>query len=324
MDQSAAATMLANRLEKNSRHLSKWLKRENIDCYRLYDADIPEFAFAIDVYRDTNNSTWVHTQEYAPPKNVDSEKAQTRLKIATEVIKDRLNVDDDHLFIKTRRRQKGIQQYEKIADTKDFIQIQENGNLFWVNFSDYLDTGLFLDHRITRNLLTSLMQQTSGEKNFLNLFSYTGSASVYAAKGGAKTTTVDMSKTYLNWAKRNMASNGFTSTEHQFIQQDCLQWLANKYHRQQYDLIFLDPPSFSTSKRMKSTFDVQNDHVQIIRHATQLLKPNGVLIFSNNLRSFKMAKEQLKHLNVENISRQTLSKDFERNPKIHNCWKIRR
>lgn len=324
MDTHQAAQMLANRLKKNEKHLAKWRKREHVSCYRVYDADIPEFAFAIDIYQDIHDVRWVHAQEYEPPKKIDSAKAQARLDIALTTIKNTLKVDDEHLFSKTRRRQKGLHQYEKIAAKKDFIQVQESDLLFWVNFSDYLDTGLFLDHRTTRNFLTQLMHQQSGEKSFLNLFAYTGSATVYAAKGGAlKTTTVDMSNTYLDWAKRNMSSNGYKGINHQFIQSDCLQWLAQP-HAQKYDLIFLDPPSFSTSKRMKQTFDVQKDHVEIIRYASQLLKENGILIFSNNLRSFKMDTDKLPHLKIENISRQTLTKDFERNPKIHNCWKIKK
>ena len=325
MTQNDTAQMLANRLKKNLKHLAKWRKREHVDCYRLYDADIPEFALAIDIYTDVNNETWAHVQEYEAPKHIDAKKVKERLDNALLAIKDALSIGDAHLHLKVRQQQKGLKQYEKVDSQKQFIQVQENGNLFWINLTDYLDTGLFLDHRTTRKLLTTLLQNMNGEKSFLNLFAYTGSATVYAAKGGAtQTTTVDMSNTYLNWAKRNLHSNGFTGDQHEFIQSDCLQWLQSPAYRKKYDLIFLDPPSFSTSKRMKSSFDIQRDHVSLIRDAVKLLKPEGVLVFSNNLRTFKMAKEELEELNITNISHQTLPNDYARNPKIHNCWKITR
>jgi 23S rRNA (guanine2445-N2)-methyltransferase / 23S rRNA (guanine2069-N7)-methyltransferase len=190
-----------------------------------------------------------------------------------------------------------------------------------VNFEDYLDTGLFLDHRVTRAMLAEL----ADGRRFLNLFAYTGSASVYAARGGAaSTTTIDMSNTYLDWARRNMALNGFTGTAHEFIQANCLEWLDHTAGTRRYELIFLDPPSFSASKRMNGTFDVQRDHVALIRKTVRLLDGDGMLIFSNNLRRFRMDRDALADLIIEDISRATLPKDFERNPRIHNCWKIRR
>jgi len=308
--------MFSNRLKKNSKHLSRWLRKENIHCYRLYDADIPEYALAIDVYE--GKQKWVHVQEYQAPKTIDPEKASHRLHEATETLIDLLNIAPKQCFIKTRRQQKGKSQYEKLGDQQFFHEVIENENRLWVNFEDYLDTGLFLDHRTTRCLLSTMSQG----KRFLNLFAYTGSATVHAASGGAlSTTTVDMSKTYLDWAKRNMSLNQFNSPAHQYIQANCIEWLENQ--SSQYDLIFLDPPSFSTSKRMKSTFDVQRDHVGLIKNTVKLLDNNGVLIFSNNLRHFKMDHQAFHNLKIDDISKQTLPKDFERNPRIHNCWRIR-
>ena len=214
--------MLANRLSKNLNHLSKWLKRESITCYRLYDADIPEYAVAVDIYQDIHQTRWVHVQEYAAPKSVDTTLAKQRLQDALSTIAVCLDVEPEKIFLKIRQQQKGSAQYEKLAKEGDFHEVIEGGNRFLVNFKDYLDTGLFLDHRITRALLAEL----ATGKNFLNLFAYTGSGTVYASKGHAKTTTtVDMSKTYLEWAKRNMALNGFIGSGHRFIQANCLEWL---------------------------------------------------------------------------------------------------
>ena len=317
---SENAQMLANRLQKNLKHLSKWVKRENIHCYRLYDADIPEYAIAIDIYQVNTpvETLFVHVQEYDAPKTIDAGKAQLRLNESLEVIKQVLKVSEDQIFLKIRKQQKGKAQYEKLDSQKQFYQVVEGGNQFLVNFRDYLDTGLFLDHRITRAMLSEL----SKNRDFLNLFAYTGSASVYAARGGAtSTTTVDMSKTYLDWSQKNMALNGFTGNQHHYIHTDCTLWLKQP-HTQKYGLIFLDPPSFSTSKRMQNTFDVQRDHVALIKNCSKLLVKDGILIFSNNLRNFKLELNALSEFNIKDISRQTLPPDFERNPKIHHCWKL--
>ncbi len=315
---SEGATMFANRLRKNEKNLQRWRKQEDIHAYRLYDADMPEYAVIIDVYEGAER--WVHVQEYQAPKSVDAEKARFRLKEAMGVIAEELQVDESHLYFKLRKQQKGKAQYEKLGESKHFHEIEEYGCRFLVNFQDYLDTGLFLDHRPIRRLIS----EHAAGKDFLNLFAYTGTASVYAARGGARsTTTVDMSNTYLEWAQRNMHLNGFGGKHHQFIQEDCLQWLAQAPQRQRYNLIFLDPPSFSTSKRMEQTFDVQRDHVMLIRQALQRLAPGGLLIFSNNLRSFKLDSVALAELEIKDISRQTIPKDFERNSKIHQCFLIR-
>ncbi len=313
------AEMLANRLRKNLKELGRWAKREGVSCYRLYDADMPEYAFAIDLYQ--GEQRWVHVQEYEAPKSVDEKKARQRLREAMAVIPQVLELPHENVYFKVRKRQKGSAQYSKQASEKQFFEIEEKGCRFWVNFADYLDTGLFLDHRITRRFVGEM----AAGKSFLNLFAYTGSATVYAAKGGAKSTlTVDMSNTYLDWAKRNMALNGFDDDTHQFVQADCLEWLekGGVYKRQTFDLIFLDPPTFSTSKRMSEAFDVQRDHKRLIELAMALLSAQGVLVFSNNFRKFKLDPELELQFAVDNISSKTLPRDFKRNPRIHSCWRI--
>ncbi len=317
-ERGEGAKMLANRLVKNEKHLSKWRKREGISCYRLYDADLPEYAVAVDVYE--GERCWVNVQEYEAPKSIDPKSARRRLREALGVIPEVLDVPQDQVFFKVRRQQKGAAQYERLAEHRRFFEVGEHGLRFLVNFEDYLDTGLFLDHRDTRRLVGEL----AAGKRFLNLFAYTGTASVYAASGGAvSTTSVDLSNTYLDWARRNLALNGFSGPQHELIQADCLRWVEQAAGRRRFGVVFLDPPSFSTSKRMTATLDVQRDHVALIRATLRLLEPDGVLVFSNNLRRFRMELDALSDLVVENITAATLPKDFARNPHIHGCWKIR-
>lgn len=316
---SEGAEMFANRLKKNLKKLGKWAERNDISCYRVYDADLPEFALAVDLYR--SDQTRVHVQEYEPPNSVDQRKADTRLAAALAEIPKVLQISPDQVYFKIRRKQKSTDQYQKLDTEGQFHIVQEGGCLFYVNLENYLDTGLFLDHRPIRLML----QQQSRGKRFLNLFAYTGSATVHAAAGGAKSTTsIDLSKTYLDWAQRNMALNKMQGAHHTFIQADCRAWLAEqaKLKQQQYDLIFLDPPTFSNSKRMQHNFDVQQDHAELINHAAGLLAPSGILYFSTNFRRFKMDKEALAHLILDDISRTTIPEDFARNPKIHYCWRI--
>jgi len=319
---SEGAQMFVNRLRKNLKNLGKWAERERITCYRLYDADLPEYAVAVDLYR--GEKLWVHVQEYQAPKPVDPDKAAQRLQEALAVLPEVLGIPREQLFFKVRRKQKGSAQYEKLADTRHFHEVQEGNCRLLVNFSDYLDTGLFLDHRPTRQLL----EEQAREKSFLNLFAYTGAATVHAAVGGARsTTTVDMSKTYLEWARRNMALNGFRGKAHHFIQADCTAWLEKEAKRpspQRYDLIFLDPPTFSSSKRMEESFDIQRDHVALLHNAATLLADGGLLVFSNNFRRFKLDEAALAELRIEEISARSIPKDFARNPHIHRCWLIRR
>jgi len=312
-----ASEMLVNRLRKNLRHLGKWARREGVTCYRLYDGDLPEYALAVDLYEG-----WAHVQEYAAPATVDPAKAEARLADALAAIPNAVGIPADRVILKIRRRQKGLAQYERQATTDQFHEVHEGGLRFLVNLADYLDTGLFLDHRPTRALIRGLI---SGGR-FLNLFAYTGTASVSAAAGGAAaTTTVDMSSVYLDWARRNMALNGFTEGRaHRFVRADCLAWLATP-REERYHVIFLDPPTFSNSKRMgEATFDVQRDHVGLIQAAAKLLARDGILLFSNNFRHFKMSRAGLPDLAIEDISHATIPPDFQRNLRIHNCWRITR
>uniref|UniRef100_UPI003F69579F bifunctional 23S rRNA (guanine(2069)-N(7))-methyltransferase RlmK/23S rRNA (guanine(2445)-N(2))-methyltransferase RlmL n=1 Tax=Methylophaga sp. TaxID=2024840 RepID=UPI003F69579F len=309
--------MFANRLKKNIKHLAKWARKNDLSSYRVYDADLPDYAFAIDMYGDQ-----VHVQEYAPPKQIDPLKAIERLKEAMQLIPETLDVPVKNVVLKVRQKQRGTQQYETQASQNQRFEVTENGLKFWVNLTDYLDTGLFLDHRDTRQML---LEKASG-KDFLNLFSYTGSATVYAAAGQAKSTTsIDMSNTYLSWAEDNMRLNLFKGDSHHFIRANCLEWLqAAQQQEQRYGLIFLDPPTFSNSSRMEGIFDIQRDHVSLIKMASKLLTPTGELIFSTNRSDFKLSSEQLEALglSVSNISQQTIPKDFERSKKIHQCWLI--
>jgi 23S rRNA (guanine2445-N2)-methyltransferase / 23S rRNA (guanine2069-N7)-methyltransferase len=320
-DSNLDAVDFTNRLQKNLKKLSAWKNKNNITCYRVYDADLPEFAVAIDVYQ--GKETWVNVQEYEPPKSIDPHKANQRLAgLLTEIPKV-LATPSDHVFLKIRRKQKNTDQYQKLGGQGHFHVIEENGCKLQVNFEDYLDTGLFLDHRPIRLII----QHQAQGKRFLNLFAYTGSATVHAAVGGAKaTTTVDMSNTYIDWSKANMALNQ-TLGQHEFIQADCLEWLdeeSKQPYPRQYDLIFLDPPTFSNSKRMDEVFDIQKDHTLIINQAARLLAPNGVLYFSTNFRRFNLDKEALSALRIEDITAKTIPEDFIRNPKIHYCWRIQR
>lgn len=342
---AGGAEMFANRLRKNLKNLGRWARQSGVSCYRLYDADLPEYAVAVDLYQGEDKSAgsglgcaeggpksepqgrgeqklWVHVQEYEAPSTVDPAKAESRLIEALAAIQAVLEIPPPQIFLKVRRRQKGTAQYEKQAESGRFHAVEEGGFKFWVNFEDYLDTGLFLDHRLTRRLI----QERADGKSFLNLFAYTGTATVYAAKGGASsTTTVDMSRTYLDWARRNLELNGIQGERHELIQADCLDWLDDAVHDSwRYDLIFLDPPTFSSSKRMKGTLDIQRDHVELIRRCMSLLAPGGVLVFSTNHRKFRLDMQALADLRVEDITRKTIPKDFERNPRIHYCWTIGR
>ncbi|MDG0804022.1 bifunctional 23S rRNA (guanine(2069)-N(7))-methyltransferase RlmK/23S rRNA (guanine(2445)-N(2))-methyltransferase RlmL [Pectobacterium brasiliense] len=302
----------ANRLRKNLRKLEKWAKQQGIECYRLYDADLPEYNVAVDRY-----GSWVVVQEYAPPKTVDAQKARQRLFDVINATLSVLELPSNRLVLKTRERQKGKNQYEKLAQKGDFLLMEEFGAKLWVNLTDYLDTGLFLDHRIARKMLGEM----SRGKDFLNLFAYTGTASVHAGLGGARsTTTVDMSRTYLEWAEKNLRVNGLTGRQHRLIQADCLSWLHNA--NEQFDVIFIDPPTFSNSKRMEESFDVQRDHLALMKDLKRLLRRGGTIMFSNNKRGFQMDTAGLTALglNAKEITAQTQSQDFARNRQIHNCW----
>ena len=304
----------ANRLRKNIKKLEKWAKQSNIECYRLYDADLPEYNVAVDRYGD-----WVVIQEYAPPKTVDANKARQRLFDVISATLSVLEIPANRLVMKTRERQKGKNQYQKLGEKGDFFEVQEFDARLLVNLTDYLDTGLFLDHRLARQMLGKM----SAGKDFLNLFAYTGTASVHAGLGGAKTTTtVDMSRTYLEWAERNLRLNGLTGRQHRLMHADCLSWLRDS--DEQFDVIFIDPPTFSNSKRMEDDFDVQRDHMMLMQNLKRLLRRGGTIMFSNNKRGFKMDLDGIAALGLQaqEITQKTLSQDFARNRQIHNCWLV--
>ena len=308
---SEGGQMFANRLQKNLKQLGKWARREHITCYRVYDADMPEYSLAVDLYQG-----WVHVQEYAAPRSVDPEKAQARLFDALAAIPQTLGVDQSKVILKRRERQTGTRQYERQNTQGQFTEVSEGGVKLLVNLTDYLDTGLFLDHRPMRMRI----QREAAGKRFLNLFCYTATASVHAAKGGARSTTsVDLSKTYLDWARRNLSLNGY-SDKNRLEQGDVMAWL--QANREQYDLIFIDPPTFSNSKRMEGVFDVQRDHVELLDLAVARLAPGGVLYFSNNFRKFQLDEHLLERYAIEEISAQTIDPDFARNTKIHRAWRI--
>lgn len=306
----------ANRLAKNIKKIEKWAKQNGLEAYRLYDADLPDYNLAVDRYADH-----IVVQEYAAPKNIDEQKARQRLLDAVSATLYVTGIETNKLVLKVRQKQKGTHQYEKLANKGDYFYVNEYGAKLWVNLTDYLDTGLFLDHRLTRKMVGEMAKG----KTFLNLFAYTGSATIHAALNGAKsTTTVDMSNTYLNWAEQNLDLNDLNGKQHRIIQADCLQWLTEC--RERFELIFVDPPTFSNSKRMENSWDVQRDHISLMQQLKRILTDDGTIIFSNNKRGFKMDFDGLVKLglNAENISHKTLPLDFERNPHIHNCWIIKK
>lgn len=316
----SGATMFGNRLRKNMRHLRRWTVREDIHCYRLYDGDLPEYAVAIDLYED-----WAHVQEYAAPASVDPVRARRRLKEVMATVPQVLEVPAEQVVLKVRRPQLGTDQYQRQGWEGRMMEVREGGLRFLVNLTDYLDTGLFLDHRLVRRLIRDL----ATGRRFLNLFAYTGSATVYAAAGGAvSTTSVDLSSTYLDWAQRNLALNGLSGPKHQFVRADCREWLTRAATQvgscgtPVYDLVLLDAPTFSNSKSMSGTLDIQRDHADLIRDAVRILAPEGVLIFSTNCRRFKLDAAINRRFAATDISKQTIPPDFARNPRIHACYRI--
>jgi len=311
---------ILNRLKKNFKHLKRWANKNNIQAYRVYDADIPEYSAAIDIYGD-----WVHVQEYQAPSTIELGKARHRFDLLVDVIPEVLGVTKNKIIVKTRRQQKGLSQYEKQSNERNQFTIEEYGLKFYINLTDFLDTGLFLDHRLTRQLIFDKVKAYGKDVEFLNLFSYTSSVSVYAAAAGARTTSVDMSNTYINWTKHNFQNNDLISDKHEFIKADCLQWLDKALDQpKKYKLIFIDPPTFSNSKTMEQVFDVQKDHEALLHAAMQLLEEGGELVFSNNFRKFKLAQSLTEAYQVKDISASTIPEDFKRNQKIHRCYTLKR
>jgi 23S rRNA (guanine2445-N2)-methyltransferase / 23S rRNA (guanine2069-N7)-methyltransferase len=321
-----SVTPLINRLTKNAKHLQRWSKRNGVSCYRLYDADLPEFSFALDVYQSeiSPSTHWYHMQEYQAPKLIDADKAEARIELAKQAVRQVFEINDTMLYCKTKKRQRGSQQYEKQDNQGELFQVREGQASLLVNLSDYVDSGLFLDHRLTRKRVFDI----SKNRAVLNLFCYTGSVGVQAALGGASlVSNVDMSATYLKWARENHAINQLDDeSRYQFLRADVVELLHNPARfgiEKLYDLIFLDPPSFSNSKKMQQTFDVQRDHQNMIEQSMRLLNKGGLLLFSTNKKGFKLSDSLSSQYAVVDISRETISEDFKRRPGIHRCWEIR-
>ena len=309
-------SMIYNRLVKNKKKLKNYLKTYNIQAYRLYNKDIPEFPYIIDIY-DQNAIVYdkgnkINSEDQELIKKTEENKAGI-----VDVLTQLMKVPRENIIFKNREVKKGRSQYEKLARIGESLVVEEGALKFKVNLLDYLDTGLFLDHRPLRQKLCKI----SESKTVLNLFAYTGSLSVAAAHGGGKTTTVDMSKTYIEWAKENFILNELTEGEHHFIQMDVLKYIKDL--KKKFDIILLDPPSFSNSKRMDETFDVQRDHTFLIQTLMKKLNKGGTLIFSNNNRKFKLDESIEKIYSVRNISEESIPQDF-RDKKIHVCFEIKK
>ena len=310
---SEAAAGLRNRIEKNLKHLRPKMKRDGIECFRAYDADLPDYAAAIDVYADH-----LHIQEYQAPKTIPEDTAQKRLRELVRVAAEVFATPPERIAIKTRMKRGRLEQYGRHDDRGHAMTVHEGGLKFEVNLFDYLDTGLFLDHRPLR----AKVRELARGKRFVNLFCYTGAVTVYACAGGAATTvSVDLSNTYLDWAERNLALNGLGHASDRLVQGDALSWIVND--RGEYDLIYVDPPTFSNSKRAED-FDVQADHVRLLQACAARLAPGGLILFSNNNRRFKIDREALADLDIRDITPATIPPDFARDAKIHHCFEIRR
>jgi 23S rRNA (guanine2445-N2)-methyltransferase / 23S rRNA (guanine2069-N7)-methyltransferase len=318
---SDGASMVANRLRKNLKRLKSWRERNAIGCYRLYDADLPEYSAAVDIYQEAGgeNRQFLHVQEYAAPDSIPEADVKRRFGELLHALHDVFPIPRERVVVKTREKGKGGSKYGRTGEQGEFFAVAEGAARLWVNLRDYLDTGLFLDHRPLR---LRLAREAKG-KRVLNLFCYTGTASVHAALGGAaSTTSVDLSATYLDWAGRNFTHNGLGAAMHRLVQADAMRWL--EADRGQYDLVFCDPPTFSNSARAED-FDTQRDHVRLLRAAMARLAPGGLLLFSNNFRRFRMDEPALSEFaRVEDISARTIDADFERNARIHRAWELRR
>jgi 23S rRNA (cytosine1962-C5)-methyltransferase len=299
-----------NRLGKMQRHTGKWARRQGITCYRVYDNDLPDFPFAVDLYEDI-----LHVSEYARNHGMEPEAHADWLDACLGALSAVFDIPLSRIYLKFRQRQRGLQQYERFGRSGDTFVVREQGLRFYIKPADYLDTGLFLDHRHTRQLV----REAAPGKRVLNLFAYTGSFSVYAAAGEAKgTTTIDLSNTYLQWADRNLALNGFDAPQHRMVQADAMDFLRQRTD-ERWDLAVVDPPTFSNSKRMQDVFDVQRDHTWMLNRVLQRIVPGGTVFFSTNYRKFRLDAQALRAHSVQDISKQTVPDDF-RNKRIHQCY----
>lgn len=303
---------IQNRLEKNYRKLKPWSDRNRFEAFRLYDRDIPEYPYIIDIYKD-------HILVYDKSDSY-KDAGKNHLPPTIEAIKAIFKPDDEKLILKKRVRQEGEEQYEKLDQKNREFVVQENQFKFYVNLWDYLDTGLFLDHRSTRY---KIFKASSNEKRVLNLFAYTGSISVAAAMGGASVTTIDMSNTYLDWAKRNFELNQIPVKDHSFLQADALEFLRHDLPPNVYDIIILDPPTFSNSKRMSQVLDVEKDHFWMVQECLKALKPNGVLFFSTNKRKFRLDPRLQTLTRIQETTKDSIPQDFH-DQQIHTSFEIRK
>ena len=341
-----ASDQFAKRLEKVSRERAKWAVDEDVTCYRVYDADLPDYAVTIDLFEGSETpGRWLQVSEYAAPKGVDTTLAHKRLLDALAIAPRVLDVEPRDVSLRVRTRSRGGSQYADQGDGRakpgrrqkpgrvelpaGAHLVDEGGLTFEVNFSERLDCGIFLDHRETRSMIREMAKRMEGGRRFLNLFAYTGTATCYAADGGAaETTTVDLSGPSLAWARRNMARNGFDGPEHEYVKADVIAWIAEQRKtRNRWDLVFCDVPTFSNSKDMrKASFDVQRDHAELLIGVSRLLARGGVCVFSCNLRNFKPDVQKLERagVSIEDITAETIPADFARNPKVHSCYLVRR
>jgi 23S rRNA (guanine2445-N2)-methyltransferase / 23S rRNA (guanine2069-N7)-methyltransferase len=317
---SPGAQMFGNRVGKNLRLLGKLARTQGVHNFRLYDADMPEYALAVDRYVDADSdAVHLYVQEYAAPDSIEPAAATRRRAEALAALPAAAQVETAHIHVRVRRRQRGTNQYTRVAQQGRYTRVEESGLNFLVNFSDYLDTGLFLDHRLTRQRLRS----AAAGRRFLNLFCYTASATVYAAAGGARSSLgVDLSATYLDWAAENFRVNGLTRDSHELVRADCREWLADA-RAASWDLIFLDPPTFSNSKRMTGVLDTQRDHMDLLGQCMRLLAPGGLLLFSTNAQRFKLDDAAAQRWAVTDVSAATIPFDFQRNPRIHRAFELR-
>ena len=307
------AEIFRSRLLKRARHLRRWPSKLGITCYRIYEQDIPEVPLVVDRYEDC-----LHMAEFERPHEHTPAQHGDWLDLMQRTAGEVLEVSPGNIYLKRRRRQRGPAQYERVAAEGRTIAVSEGGLRFEVNLSDYVDTGLFLDHRITRSMVRDL----AAGKRFLNLFAYTGAFSVYAAAGGAATTvSVDLSNTYLEWAQRNMALSGLAGIQHEFVRDDALHFLRSRPRREMFDLAVVDPPTFSNSKSLEDFWDIQRDHVELLNCLLELMSPGGTIFFSSNFRRFKLAEAEIRGVSIREISRQTVPADF-RNRRIHRCWRM--
>ncbi len=310
-----AVGMFENRLRKNVKHFRKWAKARGLGAFRVYDRDVPEYTYAVDLYADR-----VHLVEYPRRRALKSlEEQRAEVLAAVTAV---LEVPPERIHVKTHLPQPwGRSQYGRVGEGTERLVVEEQGLKFWVNLGDYLDTGLFMDHRLTR----ARVRDEARGRSFLNLFCYTGAFTVYAAAGGAsRTFSVDLSNTYLDWAEENLALNGLSGPRHTLLRADAMAWVQDQRREpeQLFDLVVCDPPSFSTSKKMQGSFNVQRDHVRLLEGIRELLAPGGVLYFSTNFLGFELKDSALRgYEGVEELTPGSIPEDFQRQ-EIHRCWRM--